>query len=146
MNTITEKDLYFMQDSLWQMCIADAYNAVISVGLYDYIKYNEIKSFVYKTPPDYENQFNKLAKLADVRVGHSGSSYGSTMRTVEYIIKNGFEKWKINYINNHNEDMIKSINCIQKNIRKVLSDPNFLMCKRRLRYEFYSDSFSNCSK
>jgi len=134
--SITEKDLYFMNDSLWKMCITDAYNAVLSVGLYDYIKNNEIKSFAYQTPPGYQKQFDKLSILADTRSGHSGASYGMTMRIVEHIIKTGFNEWKIDHINNHNKDMINSIICIQKNIRKVLSDPNYLMCQRRLKYEF----------
>ena len=137
MTTITEKDLYFMDEyHLWKMCIIDGYNAVISVGLYDYIKNNEIKSFVFETPSEYESQFQKLAIMADSRVGHSGASYGITMRTVENIIKKGFENWKIDYINKHNKNMVDSVICIQKNVRKVLSDPNYSMCQNRLKYEF----------
>ena len=133
---LTENDLYFVRDSLWRISILDGYNSVIKCGLYDYIKKNEIQSFTYHTPPEKQIEFKYLFRLADQRVGHSGASYGVTMRIVEKIIKNGFDKWKIDYIEANRTDMVRSIRYLQKHIRRVMSDPQYMLCKNRLSYEF----------
>lgn len=139
MEYITERDLYFLvgdMSELWKKSIVDGYNAVIELKLYDYIKTHEIESFMFDPPKKYEKEFEKLAIIADKRVGHSGASYGMTMRTVEYIIKNGFKNWKIEYIDNNNENIKKKIICIQKQMRECISNPEYIMCQRRLKYEF----------
>lgn len=133
---IHENDLYFVHDPLWKISITDGYNSVLYCGLYDYIKNNEIKSYVYDTPIERKEQFDQLYYLADLRAGHSGSSYGITMRIVEKIIKYGFNIWKIDYIKKNRNDIMKSVIYLQKHIRKVLSNPMYLLCRRRLKYEF----------
>jgi hypothetical protein len=133
---LTENQLYFVRDSLWRTSILDGYNSVIKCGLHDYIKKNEIKSFMYDTPPEKQNEFMYLYRLADLRVGHSGASYGVTMRIVERIIKGGFDGWKIDYIKANRTDMVRSIRRLQKHIRRVMSDPQYMLCKNRLNYEF----------
>lgn len=133
---LTENDLYFIRDPLWKTSILDAYNGVIACDLYDYIKNTDIKSFSYDTPLEKKPQFQKLFYLADTRVGHSGASYGVTMRIIERIIKDGFYRWKLDYIRANRRDMIDSVSYLQKHIRRVFSDPRYMLCKKRLMNEF----------
>ena len=133
---ITESDLYFVIDPLWRIGILDGYNAVIKCKLVDYIKQNEIKSFMFETPVDKKEEFEILYSIADYRVGHSGASYGITMRIVERMIKLGFDEWKLKYIAENRPDMLQKINIINARVKQVFSNPSFNMCRNRLRYEF----------
>lgn len=133
---ITESDLYFVIDPLWRMGILDGYNAVIKCDLVDYIKQMEIKSFMFETPVDKKEEFEILYRFADYRVGHSGASYGMTMRIVERIIKLGFNEWKLKYIAENRHDMVQKINIINTQVKQVFSNPSFKMCRNRLRREF----------
>lgn len=136
-----EKDLYFVRDQLWRQSIIDGYNAVIICGLHDYIKNNEITSFMFGIPYHLKPNFQRMSHLADYRVGHSGASYGTTMRIVERIIKDGFHKWKIDYIIANRGDIVDTIVLLQKHIRRALSDPKYMLCKRRLMYEYEFELF-----
>ena len=134
---LTEKDLYFVIDDLWRTSYLDGYNAVIKCGLYEYIRDNEIKSFMFSPPVDMTEQFEKLYSIADRRMIHSGASYGCTMRMVEQMVKMGYLKWKIWYIEHNRPDMIHKLNVIIKNVRRSLSDPKCKMCRNRLEHEYF---------
>ena len=133
MEQITESELYFISCSLWRISILDGYNAVIVCGLYDVIKNNDVVSFMFNDDP----RFGRLAEVADRRCGHSGASYGITMRTVERMIKMGLSDWKIWYIQHNRPDMLHKAKIITKQVRKSLSDPSYAMCRRRLQHEFF---------
>ena len=133
---LRENDFYFIKDCLWRISILDGFNSVIKCNLFNYMKNNEIESFMFETPTEKKSEFQKLFHMADFRVGHSGASYGVTMRIVEEIVKKGFDKWKLNYINDNRLDMIESVKILQRHIRRVLSDPSYMLCRKRLRYEF----------
>lgn len=139
MTLISSKDLFFIDDELWRLCICDAYNAIIISGLYEFIKENEIDSFMcFKhSNTDIMNKFSRMSVLADIKGLHSGASYGCTMRTVEYIIKKGFMDWKYEYIQKHCDKIVKQVKLIQRQFRKVISNPNYLLCRNRLQNEYF---------
>ena len=132
-----EIELYFILDDLWRWSVLDGYNAVITCGLYEYIRDNEIKSYIFDTPEDKKEEFERLYNLADFRCLHSGASYGITMRLVERLIRQGYDDWKIWYINHNRPDMIKSMNKIIRQCKESLSDPSYKLCRNRLRRECF---------
>jgi hypothetical protein len=52
------------------------------------------KGFMFDNS-DFINKIN--SKIAELYDGHSGSSYGWTMRQIEYIAKNGAENYVANF-------------------------------------------------
>ena len=137
MKRLVERDLYFVQDDLWRISYLDAYNAVIECGLYEYIRDNEIYSYMFSIPSEKSVEFAKVFSIADRRVGHSGASYGITMRMVEQIIKQGFDRWKIWYIKVSRPDIVHKVKIISRQIKKSLSEPEYKMCRSRLKSEFF---------
>lgn len=132
----TESDFHFIQDWLWRVSVLDAYNAVITCGLCEYIKSNELTSFVFPRTDDGVDLKN-LYRHADARAMHSGASFGMTMREVERIFKMGYDDWKIWYIRHNRPDIVHKIHIISRQVKKRMSDPTYAMCRRRLRREFF---------
>lgn len=74
--------------------LSSAYNAISSVeGGWDFLKTYEPpeeEGFMFvKTPPAKMDEIEKA--VIDADSGHSGSSYGWTMRQMQYIAKNGLD-------------------------------------------------------
>ena len=92
-------DLHFIKDESFKLALYDGYNAVYDTNLNEFIKNNDIHSFMYpkNIPKNLEKQWNEMGRLADVRAGHSGASFGLTMRSVEYILKHGIHEFKNAY-------------------------------------------------
>lgn len=90
----------FIEDHTFKICLEDAYDAVVEMDLWDYLKNNVFDSFAYYDGPDTQLHY-ELLKKADRRNLHSGASYGITMRNIEQIAKNGFDQWKKDYIRNY---------------------------------------------
>jgi hypothetical protein len=88
----------FEESTLMRTCLEDAYDAVTELDLWDYLRDNTFESFTYYKGPD-EALHAKLLALVDKRNLHSGASYGITMRNMESIAKEGYETWKLNYLN-----------------------------------------------
>ncbi len=63
----------------------DAYKAVTSANMWSYLANYNFPSFMYKSPFEI-NRIDSLMKYD----GHSGSSYGWTMRSMETIAKRGW--------------------------------------------------------
>jgi hypothetical protein len=82
---------YSFLDSHSREMVVSAMTAVIRAGLWEYVQTEKIDSFMV-------GKHESLAKISDAVVelydGHSGASYGCTMRTVEYIAKRGYESYK----------------------------------------------------
>ena len=129
-----ESDFHVIQDWLWRVSVLDGYNAVLDCGLYDYVRNNEVSSFMF--PRDEILQ--TLYARADAREIHSGASYGLTMREVERIIKMGYDDWIIWYIRHNRPDILYKVKVISRQLKRSLSDPGYAMCRRRLQRE-YSD-------
>lgn len=139
MELLSVNDFWFIKDELWRLCICDAYNAVILCDLYDFIRDNEIQSFMYFSHNEtvIDEKFKKLSHLADIKGLHSGASYGCTMRVVENIIKSGFLYWKYDYIEKHHEHIVDKVFLIQRKFKNAFSNPNYEMCRARLKKECF---------
>ncbi len=85
-------DFSFLKDNMSRYFVEDAYKAVSAVdGGWAFLKEfvpKENEGFMFSRDPMLD-QIN--AKLDD---GHSGASYGWTMRQMEYIAKHGLEAFK----------------------------------------------------
>lgn len=132
---ITKSDLEFLECALTTECVLDAYYAILKCNMYFHIKYKEQKSFMFSNDP----QINLIKTHMKLYL-HSGSSFGWTMRTVESIIKNGLYNYKYRYLLKNNKDeyvkKIEAIYLIQNTFKKCLSDPNYRLCRDRLRNEY----------
>ena len=139
MELLSVNDFWFINDELWRLCICDAYNAVILCDLYDFIRDNEIQSFMQFSYDDtsLHDKFKRLSHLADIKGLHSGASYGCTMRIVEQIIKSSFLYWKYDYIKKHHEHIVDKVFLIQRKFKNAISNPNYKMCRTRLEKECF---------
>jgi hypothetical protein len=88
-------DFSFIKDESSRFYIENAYNAVSSVdGGWEFMKTftpEDKKGFMFSTHP----MLTKIGEKLDD--GHSGSSYGWTMRNIEYIAKHGIDAFKAKY-------------------------------------------------
>lgn len=130
-----ESDFDIILSWLWRVSVLDGYNAVIDCGLYDYIKDNEVSSFMFGMSEHFD--MGKLYERADIRRLHSGASYGLTMREVERIVKMGYDDWKIWYIRHNRPDIVEKVRIISRQVKESLSDPSYAMCRRRLQREYF---------
>ena len=64
----------------------DAFKAIQQAEMWGFLANTEFESFMFHSPPEIK-RIDALLKYE----GHSGSSYGWTMRTMESIAKNGWE-------------------------------------------------------
>lgn len=74
----------------------NAHNAITQTELWDWMRsYTppEDKGFMFATTPELDRINKKMAE-DPISGNHSGSSYGSMMRSMEYIAKNGYDKYK----------------------------------------------------
>jgi len=87
----------FIKDEHSRMMLSNAYNAITKADCWHYMK-KEIESYMFATDPEIWKITKAMADLG--YSGHSGSSFGYTMREIQYIAQNGFNKWKEEYIKN----------------------------------------------
>ncbi len=72
-----------------------AFNAITQLELWPYVNNFNSKSFMFSNSEEVDRIYNKIEELG--YGGHSGASFGFTMRTMEYIGKNGLAKFKEEY-------------------------------------------------
>jgi ubiquitin len=82
---VIECDLSFMKDSWTADMVRDAMNAIVEATESVSFKERGIDGWQYATVNTFQNYMT---------VGHSGSSYGHTMRQIEFIAKYGLPKYK----------------------------------------------------
>ena len=75
--------------------LKDAYEAITISNKWNDLKNCTVESFMFH-PPAFVSEIHKNMKLLD---GHSGASYGYTMRIMEFIAKNGWEAFKNSFQN-----------------------------------------------
>jgi len=75
-----------------QYFYADAYETIERLGLWEFFRTEtppEGKGYMFWSHPTMD----RLTKEMKTANDHSGASWGLTMRTMEYIAKNGWEQW-----------------------------------------------------
>ena len=80
----------FITDKFEREALEEAYKAIESVGAW---------AFMAEDPGEGGFMFSKNPMLEEINkamkdVGHSGSSYGWTMRQMQYIARHGLEAYK----------------------------------------------------
>lgn len=76
---------------------ANAWQAITLTENWDFVK-ADIESFMWSDDPRIDIISSKMEALG--YNGHSGASFGYTMRTMQYIARNGEEKFKEDYLKN----------------------------------------------
>jgi hypothetical protein len=77
--------------------LVNAWNAITQLELWNYMK-KDTYSFMLSNDKEIWIITKKMEDLG--YDGHSGSSFGWTMRQIQYIAKNGEEKYMNDYLNN----------------------------------------------
>jgi hypothetical protein len=86
-------DFSFMPNEMYRDMFSDMYSAVEETGNWDNLKRYVPKDggFTYGDRPDWLEQINSAMQYQ----GHSGSSYGATIRHIDYIAKHGWENFML---------------------------------------------------
>lgn len=74
-----------------KMMFDDAYKTLTSLDLWDWLKQDSVpgnNGFMFSVHPQIADITNAMTYK-----GHSGASFGLTMRTMEYIAKKGWDKF-----------------------------------------------------
>lgn len=94
---INNNDLFnFIVDQSTKEFLQSAHRAITNCEMWDWIRINNITSFMYEDGPEMRKFINEMQK-DNINDNHSGSSYGFIMREIEYIAKNGYDKYKETY-------------------------------------------------
>jgi tRNA splicing endonuclease len=91
-------DLSFIYDENEKNMICGAMVAITQLELWDWLKNYSTVSFMFQSNSNIDLIYRKIE--SNGYTGHSGTSFGCTMRNMEYIAKNGFDTFRNNYINN----------------------------------------------
>lgn len=130
---LAENEFFFVKDELQKQMLIDGYEAVLKCNMYDYIKNNDIDTYMFT---DDENIL-KLYEFADKNNLHSGWSYGWTMAAIDSIVKDGFYNWKYNYIMGTNKnlynEMMLSKYMIQNTYKKCKKDEKYKLCRDKYK-------------
>lgn len=88
-------DFSFISDEHTRSLVINGYNAVNQLELWSWLKDFDPKDdgFMCSDHPNVIMIGMKMESLPDAP-GHSGCSFGITMRNLEYIAKNGMAKYK----------------------------------------------------
>ena len=129
---------YFVSESFSRNAFEDAFNAISELNLWKSLQQNyseQVIDFMY-TLQNKPHNYDKLIRLFDKRMMHSRASFVKTLLVMEHIAKYGFDDWKFKYIKVNRLDMVQSIKTISDYYYESISNPNFLLCRKRLQNEF----------
>jgi hypothetical protein len=90
----------FIKYDFERNCLKSAHNAISTCELWEWLRLympSDNTGFMWSTTPELEKLNEELQK-DPINGCHSGSSYGTMMRIMEYIAKNGYSQYKQNYI------------------------------------------------
>lgn len=90
------QDFSFIKDGFTRSMISNGHDAVSQLELWDWLRTFEPKAdegFMWSNHPNIKNIGKKMHEI-DKDIGHSGSSFGFTMRTLHYIAQNGIDEYK----------------------------------------------------
>jgi hypothetical protein len=73
-----------------------AFNAITQLELWTYMKNFCGESFMFSKDTEVDHIYNKIVELG--YAGHSGCSFGCTMRTMEFIAKHGLDTFEKYYL------------------------------------------------
>jgi len=92
----------FVTNSCNRALYKNMHHAISQTELWEWMQCfepEEGKGFMFSSAPELDRIQAKMAE-DPVSGNHSGSSYGSMMRSMQYIAKNGYDKFKTEYTKN----------------------------------------------
>ena len=90
-NKIGDGKMDYIQDSHNKIMMTNAWEAITQTNNWDFIS-QEIISFMWSDDPRIDEIMEKMEELG--YSGHSGTSFGCTMRNMQFLVKNGEEEFK----------------------------------------------------
>jgi hypothetical protein len=81
----------YIKDNWTRDMLINAWQAINITETWDFVK-QPIESFMFSNDPRVNIIYNKIEELG--YTGHSGSSFGCTMRTMQYIATYGEKKFR----------------------------------------------------
>jgi hypothetical protein len=81
----------YIDDDWMRDMLVTAWQAITLTEMWDFVK-QDIESFMFSNDSRINIIYNKIEKLG--YMGHSGASFGCTMRTMQYIAKYGEKKFR----------------------------------------------------
>lgn len=81
----------YVKDKWTREMLINAWQAINQTELWDFVK-EDIDSFMFSHDPRVTIIGNKMEELG--YRGHSGASFGCTMRNIQYLAEHGEEKFK----------------------------------------------------
>lgn len=94
-------DLFeYINDCYERNMIVNAYNAITISEMWDFVK-QPIESFMWSCDYRVRLIMDKMVELG--YTGHSGSSFGTIMRMMQYIAINGLDQFKKYYLVNYDK-------------------------------------------
>ena len=85
----------YVQDTHSREMLVNAWQAITSTELWDFVK-QDTDTFMFSSDPRINIIGNKMVELG--YGGHSGSSFGWTMRNMQYLARYGEEEFKKDFI------------------------------------------------
>ena len=92
---LDNKDFESIRDDHTRQMLENAYHAITMVGGWDFMKTFSEESFMFSSHPMVQSISDAMSNLG--YDGHSGASFGWTMRSMEYLAKHGKEAFMSMY-------------------------------------------------
>lgn len=131
-------DFSFIQDKGTRLMLEEAYETVEKLGAWEELKSNDVPGeggYMFSTHP----VVNKIAKACPDTVGHSGSSWGWTMRQIDFIAKGGWDAYvticlkkaaeKNMTLQENNDKYLKRINSLENRVITLEDEVRALKAK-----------------
>jgi hypothetical protein len=93
-----EVDFSFIPSGMTRQLASTSYNSVTALNMWDFFqefKPEEGKGFMFSSHPKLTQLGNYIENT--YHVGHSGASWGCSMRIVQFIANNGITKYRQKY-------------------------------------------------
>lgn len=95
-------DFDFITCSMTRQCMENGCWAIDQTNLWEWLRSYEVnpsEGFMFSNAPEITILGSMMdSPDAPTQVGHSGASFGITMRNLHYIAKNGFNSYKNRYL------------------------------------------------
>jgi hypothetical protein len=94
---MTEQSIFNYTDDHSRVMLENAYTAISLTEMWDYMKKNS-DSYMFSTDKEIKIISDKIEELG--YHGHSGASFGLTMRNMQFIALHGLEEHKKMWLKN----------------------------------------------
>jgi hypothetical protein len=88
----------YIKDNSTRVMLINAWQAISITETWNFVK-EDIDSFMFSDNPIVKIIYNKMEELG--YCGHSGSSFGFTMRTMQFIATYGEKKYREQLLSSH---------------------------------------------